>query len=132
MSVLNLVFEIFSWVAILLGSAFMVIGAIGTLRFPDFWSRVHAVSVADSAGMLLLTLGMCIQGGFTLVTVKLIIIGIFLFITGPTATHAVANAALVSGFLPKGADRFRRKIVIADNAAKKAKKKKRSPLKGML
>jgi multicomponent Na+:H+ antiporter subunit G len=132
MSVLNLVVEIFSWVAILLGSAFMVIGAIGTLRFPDFWSRVHAVSVADSAGMLLLTLGMCIQGGFTLVTVKLIIIGIFLFITGPTATHAVANAALVSGFLPKGADRFRRKIVIADNAAKKAKKKKRSPLKGML
>jgi multicomponent Na+:H+ antiporter subunit G len=132
MSVLNLVVEIFSWVAILLGSAFMVIGAIGTLRFPDFWSRVHAVSVADSAGMLLLTLGMCIQGGFTLVTVKLIIIGVFLFITGPTATHAVANAALVSGFLPKGADRFRRKIVIADNAAKKAKKKKRSPLKGML
>ena len=37
-----------------------------------------------------------------LVAVKLVIIGVFLFITGPTATHAVANAAMVSGFLPKG------------------------------
>lgn len=132
MSALGWIVEIASWIAILLGSAFMLIGAIGTLRFPDFWSRVHAVSVADSAGMLLLTLGMCIQGGFTLVTVKLIIIGVFLFITGPTATHAVANAALVSGFLPKGADRFRRVIKLADKEAKITKKRKRSPLKGKL
>lgn len=132
MSVLDWIVEIISWAAILLGSAFMIIGAIGTLRFPDFWSRVHAVSVTDSAGMILLTLGMCIQGGFTLVTVKLLIIGVFLFITGPTATHAVANAALVSGFLPKGADKFRRTIKVTDRAAKIAKKKKRSPLKGKL
>ncbi len=132
MTALDLIVEVFSWIAILLGSAFMLIGAIGTLRFPDFWSRVHAVSVTDSAGMLLLTLGMCIQGGFTLVTVKLIIIGIFLFITGPTATHAVANAAFVSGFLPKGADAFRRKKTVANKQEKKEKKKKRSPLKGTL
>lgn len=132
MSALDWIVEIISWAAILLGSAFMIIGAIGTLRFPDFWSRVHAVSVTDSAGMILLTLGMCIQGGFTLVTVKLLIIGVFLFITGPTATHAVANAALVSGFLPKGADKFRRTIKVTDRASKIAKKKKRSPLKGNL
>ncbi len=132
MSALDMIVEVASWVAILLGSAFMLIGAVGTLRFPDFWSRVHAVSVADSAGMLLLTLGMCMQGGFTLVTVKLIIIGIFLFITGPTATHAVANAALVSGFLPKGADAFRKPKLIVDKETKKIKKKKRSPLKGKL
>jgi len=132
MSALDWIVEITSWAAILLGSAFMLIGAIGTLRFPDFWSRVHAVSVADSAGMLLLTLGMCIQGGLTLVTVKLIIIGVFLFITGPTATHAVANAALVSGFLPKGADKFRRIVKVVDREAKIAKKRKRSPLKGNL
>lgn len=132
MNGLDLIVNIASWILILSGSIFMLIGAIGALRFPDFWSRVHAVSVTDSAGMLLLVTGMCVQGGFTLITVKLIIIGVFLFITGPTATHAVANAAMVSGFLPKGADKFRRKIVVKDNAAKKAKKKKRSPLKGKL
>lgn len=132
MTALDWIVEITSWIAILMGSAFLIIGAIGTLRFPDFWSRVHAVSVTDSAGMLLLTLGMCIQAGFTLITVKLIIIGVFLFITGPTATHAVANAAFVSGFLPKGADKFRRVIKLADKEAKVAKKRKRSPLKGKL
>lgn len=132
MSAIDWIVEITSWIAILLGSAFLLIGAIGTLKFPDFWSRVHAVSVTDSAGMLLLTLGMCIQGGFTLVTVKLIIIGVFLFITGPTATHAVANAAFVSGFLPKGADKFRRVIKLTDREAKVIKKRKRSPLKGKL
>lgn len=132
MSALQIFVEVISWIAILGGSAFMLIGAIGALRFPDFWTRVHAVSVTDSAGMILLTLGMCIQGGFTLITVKLIIIGVFLFITGPTATHAVANAAMVSGFLPKGADEFRKPKVIKDAKTKKAKAKKQSSLKAKL
>jgi len=101
MSAADLIIEILSWACIVSGSAFMLIGAIGTLRFPDFWARLHAVSVTDSGGMILLTAGMVLQAGFSLVSVKLILIGIFLFITGPTATHAVANAALVSGFLPK-------------------------------
>ncbi len=129
---LDVIMDIVSWIAILAGSAFMLIGAIGTLRFPDFWARVHAVSVTDSAGMLLLTLGMCIQGGFTLVTAKLVIIGVFLFITGPTATHAVANAALVSGFLPKGADKFCSEKKKLSPEVKKTKAKKRAPLKGKL
>ena len=102
MSTLDLIAEIVSWAAIVGGSAFMIIGAIGTWRFPDFWSRLHAVSVSDSLGMILLIAGMMIQAGPTLISVKLLLIGVFLFITGPTATHAVANAAMVSGFLPKG------------------------------
>ncbi len=79
----------------------MIVGAFGTLRFPDFWSRLHAASITDSAGVILLLIGMCLHSGLTLVTVKLIIIGAFLFITGPTSTHAVANAALVSGSAPE-------------------------------
>lgn len=97
---MDILIDILSWLAILSGSAFLIIGAWGTVKFPDFWSRLHAVSVTDSGGMILLTLGMCLQSGLTLVTFKLVLIGIFLFITGPTATHAVANAALVSGFRP--------------------------------
>jgi len=97
---MSMIVDILAWIAILSGSVFLIIGAWGTVKFPDFWSRLHAVSVTDSAGMLLLVLGMCLHSGLTLITVKLIIMGIFLFITGPTATHAVANAALVSGLRP--------------------------------
>lgn len=50
--------------------------------------------------MILLLAGMALQAGVSLITIKLILIGVFLFITGPTATHAVANAALVSGLKP--------------------------------
>jgi multicomponent Na+:H+ antiporter subunit G len=100
---MNLVIEILSWGCILGGSFFVVVSAVGILRFPDFWARLHAASVGDSGGMILLILGMCLQSGLTLITAKLIAIGIFLFITGPTATHAVANAALVTGWRPKSA-----------------------------
>ncbi len=98
---MSVLIDALSWILIVGGGVFVVIGAAGVVRFPDFWSRLHAASVADSAGMILLVLGMCLQAGWTLVTVKLLIIGAFLFITGPTATHAVANAALATGMRPK-------------------------------
>ena len=100
MSALELVIEALSWICIVSGSIFAIIGAFGTLRFPDFWSRLHAASITDSAGMILLVIGMCLQAGPTLITVKLLVIGAFLFITGPTSTHAIANAALVTGLRP--------------------------------
>ena len=129
MSALEWIIEVLSWAAILSGCAFMLIGAIGTVRFPDFWTRLHAVSVSDSAGMILLILGMCLQAGLTLITVKLILIGIFLFITGPTATHAVANAAMVSGFLPEGLKRPSIKTKKATTKATKAKTVKKKAVK---
>ena len=101
MTMVELFVESIGWVFIVSGSFFLIIGAWGTFKFPDFWTRLHAVSVTDSAGMILLTAGMVVEAGFTLITVKLVLIGIFLFITGPTATHAVANAALVSGVFPE-------------------------------
>ena len=103
MSVFALIGEVFSWILIVSGSCFAIIGAVGIYRFPDFWARLHAASVSDSAGVILLLLGMALHAGLTLVTVKLLLIGVFLFITGPTTTHATANAALVSGLRPKEA-----------------------------
>lgn len=100
MNIITIFIEILSWVLIIAGGGFSIVGAVGSLRFPDFWSRLHAASVTDSAGMILLIAGMCLQAGWSLIAVKLIIIGIFLFITGPTSTHAVANAAYVSGLKP--------------------------------
>ncbi len=101
---MTLAIDILRWASLGAGSIFVVIGAVGIVRLPDFWSRLHAVSVLDSAGVILLIIGMALSAGLTLVTVKLIIIGVFLFITGPTATHAVANAAFVSGSRPAGDD----------------------------
>ena len=95
-----LVIDILSWAMIVAGSFFVIIGAVGILRFPDFWSRLHAASVTESAGMILLLIGMALQTGWTLIAFKLGVIGIFVLITGPTSTHAVANAALVSGLRP--------------------------------
>jgi multicomponent Na+:H+ antiporter subunit G len=102
MSILDSVLLFFSWILIASGCGFLIIGATGIVRFPDFWSRLHSAAIIDSAGTALLLLGMMLQGGLTLVTVKLLLIGVFLFITGPTATHAVANAAYVSGSRPLG------------------------------
>ena len=96
----SLAVDILSWILIVSGGAFSLVGAFGLLRFPDFWSRLHAASVAESAGVILLLLGMALQAGWGLIAIKVVLILIFLFITGPTATHAVANAALVSGLRP--------------------------------
>ena len=94
---MGLVIDILSWVAFLAGGFFLLVGSLGMVRLPDFWARLHAASIIDSAGVGLLLFGMMLQAGFGLITVKLILIVIFLIVTGPTATHAVANAAFVSG-----------------------------------
>ncbi len=97
----SLVVDILSWACMLSGGFFLLVGALGTIRLPDFWSRLHAVSIIDSAGAGLILLGLMLQAGLTLIMVKLVIIGIFLMITGPTASQAVANAAFVSGSRPR-------------------------------
>ena len=93
--------DIASWAFILAGSAGIVISGLGLLRLPDFYSRLHAGGVTDTFGAELIIIGLAIQSGFSLITVKLFIIGMFLFFTGPTATHATANAAWVAGLKPR-------------------------------
>lgn len=92
--------DIASWISFITGGFFLFVGSLGMIRLQDFWARVHGASVIDSAGAGLILMGMMFQTGFTLITVKLIIIVLFLLITGPTASHAVANAAFVSGSRP--------------------------------
>lgn len=95
-----IVLDIASWALILLGAAFCVIGAAGLLRMPDFFTRMHAASVVDTLGAALILVGLMLQAGFSLVTVKLIAIGVLLFFTSPVATHALARAALARGVEP--------------------------------
>lgn len=89
-----------SWILIVAGSAFCMIGALGLLRMPDFFTRMHAASLIDTLGAGFLLLGMMLQAGLTLVTVKLLVVGLLLFFTSPTATHALARAARARGVEP--------------------------------
>ena len=82
------------------GSIFVLIGAFGLIRLPDFYTRLHAAGITDTLGAELILLGLMFQGGLSLITVKLILISLFIFFTSPTATHAVANAARVMGLKP--------------------------------
>jgi multicomponent Na+:H+ antiporter subunit G len=93
--------DIISWCFLLAGGAFLLVGGLGLIRLPDFYSRLHAAGIIDTMGAELILFGMMVQAGFSLVTVKLLLIGVFIFITSPTSTHAVANAALVAGLEPK-------------------------------
>ena len=94
------ILDILSWASFAASAFFLLIGALGMVRLPDFWARLHAASIIDTAGLAFLILGLMFQSGLSLVTVKLALIIVFLVITGPTASHAVANAAFVSGARP--------------------------------
>ena len=97
--------EALSWLLFLLGGAGVVIGAIGIVRFPDFYTRLHAAGITDTAGAELILLAMILQAPNWLVVAKLVFIGFFLFMTSPVSTHAIAHAAWVVGLRPMlGAD----------------------------
>ena len=94
--------DVASWVLLVGGALLLVVSALGLLRLPDFFTRVHAAGVADTGGVGLLLLGMALQTGFDLVTAKLVLIGVVLALTAPTASHAVAHAAVLGGLSPDG------------------------------
>lgn len=83
------------------GSFFCLVGGIGLLRMPDFYTRMHAASVTETLGAGLMLLGLMLQAGLTLVAVKLVMIGLLIFFASPTATHALARAALLRGLMPR-------------------------------
>lgn len=96
--------DIASWICFAVGGALLLIGAIGILRFPDVFARMHAAGIIDTMGMGLIMMGLMFQAGFTLLTVKLILIVVFILFTSPLTTHALARAALEGGVKPKTVD----------------------------
>lgn len=99
---IDIVLDGVSWALILAGSAFAIIGAVGLIRLPDVYTRMHGASVTDTLGAGLILSGLMVQAGFTLVTVKLILILVFLLYTSPASSYALANAAFIGGLKPKG------------------------------
>lgn len=93
--------EVLSWICILAGAFLGIVGGIGIHRFPDFYTRLHAAGITDTLCAALFLLGLGIQAGLTLVSFKLLLIFGFLFFTSPTASHALAYAALKGRLKPK-------------------------------
>ena len=97
---MNAAVDVVSWACLLGGGFFCIVGAVGLLRMPDFYTRMHAASLIETLGAGLMLLGLLLQAGFTLVAVKLLIVGALIFFASPTATHALARAAMVRGLKP--------------------------------
>ena len=93
---------VLSGLSITIGVVALLIGSLGLIKLPDVYCRIHAVGMIDTAGASFIILGMIIHQGFSLVSFKLALIGVFLFFTSPIATHAVAQVAHKMGVKPFG------------------------------
>lgn len=99
MSILTIVF-------LLGGLFFFTVGVIGILRFPDFYSRLHAAGKVDCMAVVLVVLGVAVHNlqefniDNLLVSIKIMLIALFIYVASPTATHAITKAALVIGVVP--------------------------------
>lgn len=100
-----LLLDVLSWLCIAAGLFFMIVGTIGVLRMPDVFTRLHAAGMTDTMGAGFLILGMCLQTGLTLLTLRLLFVYGFLLFTSPIATHALARAALAGKVEPYAATR---------------------------
>ncbi len=94
------VLSVLTWALLLSGAFFLVTGALGMVRLPDVFTRMHAAGMADTMGAGLILAGLCLYSGPNLVTVRLVLILAFLWFTSPIATHALAKAALSGGTEP--------------------------------
>ena len=95
-----IILDVMSWILLLTGGLVGIIGAIGMHRFPDFYSRQHATGTADTLCAMLILSGLVLQAGLSLAAFKVAAILLFLLLTSPAATHALASAAAHSGLKP--------------------------------
>jgi len=88
------------------GLFFFLTTTVGLLRFPDFFSRMHAAGKGDTLSSLLMLLGLAIYTlhhisvGSILVIIKMFFILLFIFLASPTATHAIIDAGYRSEIKP--------------------------------
>jgi multicomponent Na+:H+ antiporter subunit G len=95
----DVLLPLLSALLLVVGGFFLVVGAVGVLRFPNFFTRIHAAGVCETLGSFATLLGLMALGGGWLVTVKLALILVFLALTNPVSSHALTRAALHDGVL---------------------------------
>ena len=88
-----IVLDALSWFLLVGGAVLCVIGGLGLLRLPDVYTRAHAAGINDTLGAWAILLGLMLQAGLGLVTIKLAMIGLFIALVGPVSSHALLKAA---------------------------------------
>ena len=92
--------DLASWFFLMIGAFFSVVGGIGIIRMPEFFSRLHGAGITDTMGAGGILIGLLFQAGLSLAAVKLVMILFFLLITSPSSCHALARSALTHGVHP--------------------------------
>ena len=92
--------HVLSWLLLVGGGLCCFVGGLGLIRLPDFYSRTHAGGLTDTLGAASILIGLMLQTQSPLVVVKLLFILLFMFLTSPTSTYALARAAFVHGLKP--------------------------------
>lgn len=83
-----------------LGVIFTVFGVLGLLKFPDLYTRLHPAGKASIAGVLSIFIGLILYAGFSPLSLRIILIALFIVVTSPVASHAIARGAVESGIEP--------------------------------
>ena len=99
--------EVIGSLCLIAGAIFGLVGAVGLLRFPEFFSRIHAAGITDTLCALLVIIGLILHADHWITVGKLLMILFFLYFTAPTAGHALSKAAARAGLLPRSAERKR-------------------------
>ena len=89
--------DIIATVAVVLGTALCVLSAVGIVRMPDVYIRLQVASKASSLGVALLMLGVAAHFGELSVTIRALLVVVFLFLTAPVAAHVIGRAAYIAG-----------------------------------
>lgn len=97
---MSFITDALSWICLLIGCGLGLSGAIGIFRFKEFYTRLHAASVTDTLCVFFIVMGMILQAGFTLISVKLMFVIFLLWITSPVASHALIRSAYQTGLKP--------------------------------
>ena len=92
--------DILSFLFLITGSSLSIIGGLGLIRLPDFYSRLHAAGITDTLATYLIISGLILQSGLNIVSAKLILILLFIFFTSPVASHLIAKIAFDNGLDP--------------------------------
>ena len=119
---MNIIIDILGWILLIGGGFFVMVGGVGVIRMPDVFTRLHAAGVTDTLGAAMILIGLMLQSEarLSLITVKLLLILVFLLFTSPTSSHALARAAL------SDTDAKIKPLLVEEQSPKKESPKKES------